>query len=72
MGDFGTILNMPVKRRRKQARRRLKKLDKRMARVCEGLVDLLIIKGVISEKDLNPEVRRLMAERHSLRTIMKV
>lgn len=57
---------------RRMAAKRLKGLDSRMARVTEDLVDILIIKGVISTNDLNPEVRRLMSERHSLRTMMKV
>lgn len=55
-----------------EAAKRLAELDKAMAGVVEVLVDLLIAKGVLSVNDLNQEVRRIMAERHSLRVLMKV
>jgi hypothetical protein len=71
---FNILANYSVSRplARRMAAKRLKKLDARMARVSEDLVDILIIKGVISLNDLNPQVRRLMAERHSLRSLTKV
>lgn len=71
---FAILAKLAISRplARRLAAKRLRKLDSRMARVTEGLVDLLILKGVLSTNDLNPEVRRIMAERHSLRTLMKV
>lgn len=54
------------------AAERLGELDKALGKVAEPLVDLLIAKGVISVSDLSPEVRRIMAERHSLRVLIKV
>lgn len=74
MGNFEKVLNTYATDRgkaRRMALRRLEKLDRRMARVTEGLVDILILKGLVSEKDFPVEVRRLMAERHSLRTIVQ-
>jgi hypothetical protein len=71
---FDTLAHYPVSRTlvRALARRRLKQLDRRMGRAVEEMVDLLVIKGVISIDDLSPEVRRLMAERHSFRFLTKV
>lgn len=74
MGNFEKVLNAYAgdrKKGRKLALKRLRKLDRRMARVTEGLVDILILKGLVSIEDFPVEVRRLMAERHSLRTIVQ-
>ncbi|HBC94388.1 MAG TPA: hypothetical protein DCZ10_16185 [Pelotomaculum sp.] len=42
--------------------------DKGMARVAEDLIDLLLLKGTITETDLPEVVRQKLAERKQLRS----
>lgn len=57
---------------RAMAAERMAELDAPLARIGEGLVDLLIARGLLSLHEVSPDVRRIMAERHSLRVILKV
>lgn len=42
--------------------------DEGMARICEDLIDVLVLKGTISIKDLPEDAQKKLTERKSLRS----